>query len=504
MKIVYKLSLLFAVLISVSACKLNQYSTSAITVEDPKDIFQTYSDAERLANGLNSYFRTNTYGVYAKTSDIQGDLFNATIYFGNNGGAPHTMGDAFGAGDYDVRDVWDGYYKSITAYNYFVNNIHFVLESKDAKLSAAQIAQINVWKGNAYFYRAYAYFELAKKFCPDYEPASAPTELGLPFVYDLDVNAKPKREMLDVTMDNIAKDIDSAAKYLAPVNGVVRAITPTADVVSALKARYYLWTHQWAKAIEQADLLIGKATYALAKDEAEMKREWYTDNGPEDIMQLYATITEAPGVLDIYLGTFAGYDEEGYPWYRFPFFLPTQKLVNFYEPTDTRATVYLSNWPTFNGNFLNIPTFVKYRGNPALTSNNYYSCRNMQKIVRISEMYLIKAEAEAQGGIGDPKATLNLLQAARKATPTAGTLADVQNEWARETVGEGMRIECFKRWNILFNSRPAQPELGAFIISSPGFTRDIPVEIYKYTWPIPTNDIVFNENLVQNKGWDGN
>lgn len=504
MKIVYKISLFFAVLLSVSACQLEQYSTSTITVPSPEEAFTSYADAKSFANGMNVYFRSNTYGKFAETADIQGDLFNASRTFGNRGGGPHTMNSNFNAGDYDVKAVWDGYYAGIVDYNYFIHNVDYVYDR--TKLNASQTAEIEQWKGNAYFYRAFSYFDLAKKFCNAYESSSAPTAKGLPIIGKFDVNEKPARATLQVTMDSIEKDLAMAATLLSKVKGAANATVPTIDAVNALKARFYLWTKQYQKAIEAADLVINSGKYALSSTINELAKEVYNEAGTESIMQLYSSITEEPRSIGVFLGRYAGWDDstgEIVHFYSLPDFIPTKKLADMYETTDMRSKIYIAEVNTFIGSFQVYTMFVKFRGNPALTNNDYFDGKCKAKVFRIAEMYLIKAEAQVLGSIGDAAETLNALQLKRGATPTAGTLADVQNEWAKETVGEGMRIECLKRWKIGFDVRVPQDKTATQVQTGPGYTTgiDVGTNLYKYTWPIPTDDMVFNKNLVQNEGW---
>lgn len=510
MKILIKASLFFAVILAGVSCKMDLNSTSTIPIENPKDVFKTYSDAERLANGMSTDFRSTQYGIYAYTTEVQADMFNASVDFGNRNGPPHTMSVGFTTSDYSVKDVWNGYYNAIMDYNFFIDGVHYVSKTTtNTDLSSAQIAKINAWKGNAYFFRAMTYHNLVKLYAKDYEPSTANTELGVPLVLKYDVSAKPARATLAASYTQITKDLDSAARFLAQVPGAVRSIVPTIDVVNALKARVQLSMHDYAGAAVTAGALITSGKYTLASTAAALAQEWNTDNGPEDLMQMTATLTEYGQANSIWMGAYYGNMKAGSDVYftYTPDFFPTLTLLELYGNTDLRFDAYFASnkYASFvGGSGYFAWMFIKYEGNPALRNTIYPSTfLQKAKIFRIAEMYLIKAEAEAMlGQTGAAQVTLNALQTARKGLLTNGSMEAVQREWAIETVGEGFRVECLKRWKLGFKNRvPFAPVL---VVPGNGYTEiDIPAGYYKLTWPIPANDINTNPNLVQNPGWTG-
>ena len=64
-------------------------------------------------------------------------------------------------------------------------------------------AYINHYVGQAYFSRAYAYFELALHYCKNYDPASAGSDYGIPLVTEYapssDYSKYPGRSSLKET-----------------------------------------------------------------------------------------------------------------------------------------------------------------------------------------------------------------------------------------------------------------------------------------------------------------
>ncbi|MBR3075643.1 MAG: RagB/SusD family nutrient uptake outer membrane protein, partial [Bacteroidales bacterium] len=192
-------------------------------------------------------------------------------------------------------------------------------------------------------------------------------------------------------------------------------------------------------------------------------------------------------------------------------FLPAKALVDSYSASDIRKAVWFSstdyytevNGSYYRGDFF---TFVKYQGNKALYSGEVPNGVHMSKPFMISEMYLIKAEAESMmDEISKAKATINLLQTARGATKTSGRLEDIQNEWFRETVGEGMRWTCLKRWGIGFQGR--EPQAGtlsknAIMVGEFYEARKMGADDRAFIWPVPADEIRLNVNLKpQNPGY---
>ena len=118
-------------------------------------------------------------------------------------------------------------------------------------------------------------------------------------------------------------------------------------------------------------------------------------------------------------------------------------------------------------------------------------------------MYLIAAEANAQAG-NTAKATeiLNALQSARHATLTEGTMENIKNEWFKETVGEGLRLSCLKRWGDGMGARTPQEGTELIIMKGAAYEqRTVAAGTDKLTWPVPTYEMQVNPNLVQNPGF---
>ncbi len=499
-------------LVTLTSCNMDETPTTSIEIESDSTAINSVLDLTSMTNGAYQSFRSTFYGDVSEVEEVMCDGFNATADYGNNFGPVHRMDVSYTASDYDTESMWGKFYAAIKDYNVLINNS--TIFAKNNPAYKAEAAQAN---GVARFFRAYSYMQLVRHFAKAYNASTAASDLAVPLVLKYDQNAKPARATVKVVYDQIKADLDSASKDLANVPGAVRSKAVTIDAVNMLYARYYLDTKDYDNAALFALKVINsKAGYKLSEDATAMTAEYSKDNGTESIMQLPATLTEnGSGTNDIYTKSdfYSPLKQAGYPGagvYQQPYFLPSKKLISQYENTDLRLGQWFQTGAytvSLAGSFYEqgITTFVKYLGNPELNSNGTPNARQHVKPFLIGEAYLILAEADFYKGVpGDAKTYLNELQTARKATATEATEATIQNEWFKETVGEGLRMSCLKRWGKGFSGREAQDGLADSGIIQTGASyekKEMKADDVHWVWPIPSYEIRVNSNLVQNPGF---
>lgn len=482
--------------IMFAACDLNLVPNSAVAYEEGGVLIQTSANLKAFETGILSSFRGLQMGDYINAEECQFDCFNAVIDYGNNFGPLHRCDYTFTSSDYDVEDMWAGNYSAIKNYNIIIASADNVPENlaKDAK----------VLKGEAFFFRACSYLTLARHFGP--MPSVNAEALCVPLVLKYDQNEKPFRAKVGEVYAQIKSDLDSAAVYLAGVKGSVRAQKPSIDAVNAVFARYFIDMKDYANAAKYAHFVIDTKTYKLASTQAEMTKEYVNDEGTEAIYQVFGSKTEGTNACNYW--TQSSSNENGVDGHVFrPYYLPTKTLVNSYESKDLRFTTWFDNTQTvlingiyYNGDFY---TLIKYWGNPSLVSSPIRNGRQLPKPFKIGEMYLIAAEAELSTNPAQAKIDLNTLQAARGASLTDASTDTVRKEWYKETVGEGLRMSCLKRWGIGFNGRPAQDGAKNAIMSGDAYDQKVfeANSIY-FQWPVPSYEMKINSNMEQNPGYD--
>jgi len=479
---------------SIVSCDLDIYPTNALVSEEA---FETYDDAANFANGLNTYYRTMFYGVFSETEEVQGPWFNAQLDFGNRKGDVHRMDASLTSSCYDFEDVWEGTYTRILQFNNFINNVDKI------EGSAEETAELQVFKGRAFLYRASAYFELLRRFAKDYDASTADSDLGVPLVLTIDVNAKPARNTVAECVAQITSDLDSAALGLANEPGAAASIYPTIDAVKALKAEFALYRDDYTEAASLSQELIDEGLYILSSDSTAFSNEWTYDSGQECILQMTTTkSSESANTNAIYIGYDVGSDNYS------PDFLPTQSLLNLYGSNDLRGKYWFTKYDNVQISTSNksLTLFTKYPGNPNFDDGSNRNYKHKPKVFTIGKIYLINAEANIMKATPDStsaRLSLNALQSARQGNITEPTMENIKSEWARETIGEGLYIECLKRWHEGFSGRLPQ-DIDA-ISSNPASAYneiDVAADFAKLIyWPIPSYELQVNANLVQNSGW---
>lgn len=515
----YKLlSLLAGVsLMAFTSCDLEEMPTTDIGFDNNEEAVINGTNIQQFENGLYSAFRATQYGVYSLVPDLICDGFNETVNSGNFYGPVHRTDASFTASDQDVESIWSGYYGYMVDYNNFINDGYVMEQEAELQklMQGDQNASPDAYAirglGVAHFFRAYTYMQLARLFAKDYEPSTAATDLCVPLVLKYNQEEKPARATVQQVYDQIKKDLDAAYVYIGAVgvNGQVGSEAVTIDAVNALYARYYLDTHDYPMAAQYAkDVLGSAARYKLASKPGEMAMEYTYDQGTEPIFQMSASLAEnGSGTNSAYInGSSYPYVPEGF--YLAPYYMPSSKLLSLYEGTDLRLAQWFNDTHVFRyGSSLatDIPIFVKYYGDPNAGLNNSIVPNGRQHVkpFMIGEMYLILAEASLQAN--DPTTAaqaLNELQTKRGATPTAATMENIQNEWFKETVGEGLRYSCMKRWHIGFSGRPAvYPGAGIVPEGTSNTQKEMPADDDHWLLPIPAYERQLNDNLEQNPGY---
>lgn len=498
-----KYAFLLGFVCAVSSCEMDITPTTSIEVSSDTPLIQNRDNMDKFLNGMMARYRTTQYGLYSYTTEIQCDMFNAAADFGNRNGSPHRMDNSFTTSDYSIRDVWANNYYAIKDVNVFLSQID-KFEGTDDDMAYAKVT-----KGYACFFRAALYHQLIRHFAKDYEPSTAASDLGVPLLTEHDIDARPSRATVQAVYDNIVTDLTTAETLLSTEEGAARSGYPTIDLVKALKARVFLAMHKYSEAADLAKAVIDTRHYTLSSTAEEMEAEWVNDNGGEALFQLAATLTEEGSGRN---SIFTNYstkkiNNQTVIVYQ-PDFVPTKTLIGLYDSNDARLNQWFgAKYGVYMVNSVRtgVSLFLKYPGNPSLTSNTVPNSRQFVKPFLIGEQYLIAAEGYYMANrVGEAKTMLNLLQNKRGATETEATLENIRKEWAKETVGEGFRMDCLKRWKLGFNGRLPQDVCATDKLISLGDDyekKQVAADTHYFSWAIPTYDMQTNSNLVQNPMW---
>ncbi len=486
--------------LAVSACSLDKYPDNAIST---KDAMESVADCQAFRNGLYSGMKGVFTGAYVYATDLQTDLYHAVKNFGNFSGAFYHYSVV--ASESMASSAWYGLYSVIGNANFLIEGTQKLLAQ--GTLTEGDQALVQQYYGEACYLRAHMYYQLACYFCNDYDPETADEFMGVPVVTKYaptgDASKYPSRPSLQATYDQILLDLTEAEKYVTAA-GAPRAAYVTKDVVAALQARVALMMHDYDTAYTKAAGLVASGTYPLVTDAATFADGWTNDNLNEAIWQVAMTGPDDTGnSFSYFIYNTSGVEGEDNPQY-----VPEDWALNLYARDDIRFQSWFDARDIKTPVVGNLTLLVKYPGNPLLYSavTNYV---NMPKVFRISEMYLIAAEA-AMGREEEVVASkyINDLKTARipswKNVDYTGDdlVLELRQERVRELFGEGHRLNDIKRWHIGFSRSagqdPALMQPGENYVSLKREADD-PM----FVWPIPTSELQANPQMKgqQNPGY---
>lgn len=489
-----------AAAVFATSCNLDKYPYNAINTEDA---MESYDDCQAFLNGLYAGMKYCFTGYFIYVPELQADSFHAVRNFGNFEGDFYSY--AVTASNSTAKTVWYGLYA-------YIGNANFLIEGTKKLLSRGTLTEdesesVRQILGEASYIRAHLYFILAQYFCEDYDPDTAGEKMGVPVVTEYDPTGDsdkyPGRSSLERTYAQIVSDLEEAGKYVL-TEGSVNAAYVTEDVVKALRARVALFMHDYDTALLTAGELINGGKYTLCSDATTFANGWQNDNLSETIWQVAMTGPDDIGNSFRYFI----YNTSGVVGEDNPQYIPEDWVLDLYDKdNDIRYSSWFSTRNVTTPVSGRMTLMVKYPGNPLLYSSvtNYV---NMPKVFRISEMYLIAAEAAANKAGQEAVASyyLNELKSRRihgwteQSWSGTSLTNEIREERVRELFCEGHRMSDIKRWHIGFSRSSGQdPDyvMPGDSYASMSRSADDPF----FLWPIPTAEMEANPQMTQNPAY---
>lgn len=484
-------------------------------VEDDVTAVQGPKELLACRNGLYSQLRSLTSGSYVTSVELQMDQFNGVN--GNGTRGAQIANGSLNSSLSIAGSAFDGCYNIIANVNYMLGRAESIIE--EGSLTPEQLADVNRYVGEAKTIRGYAYFYLLDHFCQNPATVNRTQEgLGMPIVetYDPSGNTAsyPGRSSVQALIDQINSDLTDGYNALSAyerANSIVCA--PNASflntyTIKALQARMALVLGDNGNAITLANEVIRNTNYQLDKGDAYVDM-WTYDEGEELIFVPYVDAAEYSTV-----GSF----NDAWNFYQymptFSDYLPSLTTLTQY---DTRNDIRFSTFfkvaqLSISGGTFYAYQFLKFPGNPEIQGSASNRYRNKPKPFRLSEQYLILAEAAAlEGQTSVANTALKTLREARIAgyqhTDLSGTdlLEAVREERTRELIGEGFRMSDLRRWGVGFSRDgyyPIDPGMEANWVLA-GLAVTYQPNDWRYVWPIPAAEMDINPQLKgqQNPGY---
>lgn len=490
---------LAAVVLSTASC-LDQYPDDAIL---EKDAIKSMQEANQAVIGIYAAFKSSALysGSLTLLPDIQADLAYAVEGYSN------VYGDFWRwnilSNNSDVESVYGALYRVIGQCNFLLEKVA-VLEKT---VGDDDYEKLQGYKGEAYFARALAYSELIKMFCKAYDKNTAANVPGVVLVSSYSNAGYLKRSSLEDSYKFVLSDLEKASEYLAmdedeeSSTALANTIYFTKYAVESLYARVYLYMKEWQKAIDHSSNVInskkyslsGVADYTLDSSMSDYDYMWHYDVSRESIWKIGYTTTSYGGALG---EIFWNFDFTSYK----PDYVPAAWVLKLYDANDLRYESFFKSVTTGYAHKLTTPLLYKYYGAQEFISMNMFGF-TMPKVFRLSEQYLIRAEAYSNlKQFGSAGKDITTLRKARYTTYSSTTINEtnwfemISQERVKELYMEGFRLNDLKRW-MAQSENGVKDKVKGFQRTpqtstvAPGNSLKISADNPSFVWPIPQHEI---------------
>lgn len=354
---------------------------------------------------------------------------------------------------YEDRDLgdWNEAYFRILYANMALEGLR-----KISPLASEMNVRNNVM-GQALFFRAINFYQVAQQFCKPFDQATAANDPGIPLRLEQDITLRSTRASVLHTYQRVIEDALEAVAIL-PERPLVK-YRPSKPAAFALLAKTYLLMGDYANAKSYADACLAYRSELTDFNDVDASQA-YSFSGEFELNPELIFICSMQNIVVTATSRINIADD----------------LLALYDENDLRRNVYFglsSDRTIFKGS---------YMGNALFFTG-----------LALDEVYLIRAEANAR--MGDEEnaiADLNFLLRHRMrregyqplvVTEIDDVLALVIEERRKELVLRGVRWEDLRRLN-------KEPQFAKTL------TREVEASQYslapnspKYTWPIPDSEV---------------
>ncbi|MEZ5042413.1 MAG: RagB/SusD family nutrient uptake outer membrane protein [Saprospiraceae bacterium] len=450
--------------LSLFSCNEDFLNLEPYQSVDLETAIQTISDYKAAVLGTYSGLQSsNYYGRYfVLVPDVMSD--NVKQNSQANRAALYSDFDT-DANDGIASGMWNTIYNTIARANTAIN--------AKAEIPDAVKADRDQLVGEAYTLRALAHFDLVRMFAQHYGFTAANDHPGVPVVTVFDKDAKPSRNTVKEVYTQIVADLNTAIGLLTQDPGSSRISKMAAK---ALLARVYLYMGEYALAEAQANDVITNSKYSLLSTDNYVAA-WSGRNSSESIFEI--SFSEVDDNGSDALGRM--YIVQGYGDY-----LPAGDLIQLIPEGDVRLGLFKED-SNLSGEY----GMVRVDKYPDPT------VQNSTPVIRLSEVYLIRAEARARTG-NEPGAREDLdairlrgLPSLAPSTASGQELIDaILTERRIELMFEGQRL-----WDLM------RTKQGVNRINCTNSTCKVDYPDNRFVSPIPQGELDANENMTQNPGF---
>ena len=451
----------------MSSCKKSFLQLNPPTSLTPSQALAT--EADLLVALRGAYAGLRAVDLFGRTVPLIGDVMADNAYQHGTNTNRYTLYNnyTYNSTDGNALGMWTSAYTVILRANNIINS------------PVASNANVDQYKGEAYAIRALCYWTLARFFSRPF--TDVPDGLGAPLVLTYDPDAKPARNKLNETYALIHDDLNKAYTLMTKFTNSSQFSKYAAK---ALQAKVYLAQGDKANAKTAALDVINNGGFTPLTT---ANHDSYWANGAvitTKLETLFEVSSDAVANLAFDALSYI-YSQNG----NYGDFVVADDFFATFAAGDIRRNLYpvvprpkTPPGPT-------VPSVNKY----PVISGDYSDT----KVIRLSEMYLIAAEASLPGNEADALTYINFITSRRGAPAIASTGAqlfeDVLAERRRELAFEGERyhdLQRLKRDVVRGTNYPAS-------------ARNIPYSNFRRILPIPQTELDANPQIrpQQNNGY---
>lgn len=482
-----------SVLVGITACSEDYLDTASSSSIPEFTVVQSIEELERVLDGIHGFnfgwWQTQGY-VGEHSWNIVRDMMGEDL-----------INSATGNGWYISDARWQSHRNpnsNLASYAFYfyhriVLNCNQVLGNVEgfAADPVVQSAYTRI-KGEALALRGWANFQLVQLYAKRYEAGVANSTDGI-VLRDGTLDIEPKaRATVEESYAAINSDLSKAVELLTKAAPRTKH-RMRLGTAYGIRARVALVQQDWANAIAYADSAIKKSGAKLQKG-AELL-DGFNDYSAAEWMWGY-NIADDQG---LYYGAFHAYMSWNFSSSNIR---QNPKCINrelylTISPTDIRKQWWNDSLRTSKTkpatNFATKP-YENYKFEASPAHNDHIL------LMRLAEMYLIKAEAQAHSGSdADAAQTLFDLISTRDPNYTLSTntgqdlLDEVLRHRRIELWGEGFRFTDLKRLNL-----PLDRNAASNTVSTVSMVMDVPAGDVRWEWVIPKSETDANPLCKQN------
>jgi hypothetical protein len=457
-----KVLLVVMVLTTFSSCKKSFLELNPPTTLTPAQALST--EADLLVALRGAYAGLRATAMYGRSLMILGDMMADNTYQSVLNTNRYTLFNnyTYNVTDGDVSGLWSQAYAVILRTNNIIN----------ANVSGPNV---NQYKGEARAIRALCYFNLVRYFARPF--TDNPNAYGVPIVTVYNADLKPGRSTITEVYNQINADLNSAYNLMSTFSNSSQF---SKFAARALQARVFLTQNDKTNARTAALDVINNSGFT-AVTAANHAAYWANAVIRTDRVETLFEVSSDAVANNAFDGLAYIYSQAG----NYGDMICSDDLYALFEATDARRSLYAT------GSRGGLPSvFVNkysvFTGDPTDT-----------KVLRLSEMYLIAAEASLPADETSARTYLNAITAQRGATAITSTgttlFNDLMNERRKELAFEGERYMDMQRLKLDI----------ARGTNYPAAARSIPYSNFRRVFPIPQTEIDVNSAIKaqQNTGW---